>query len=115
MISAFEQYFTALKGKRVAVLGLGVSNRPLVRLLLRYGCTVTGCVVGEYEVEIVKVYGNKQQSGRNMLVKHSRNPTGSASRPPAGTVPTSTNTLHSIRKWCWVLRLWKAACTVAAT
>ena len=32
-------------------------------------CTVTGCVVGEYEVEIVKVYGNRQQSGRNMLVK----------------------------------------------
>ena len=32
-------------------------------------CTVTGCVVEEYEVEIVKVYGNKQQSGRNMLVK----------------------------------------------
>ncbi len=32
-------------------------------------CTVTGCVVGEYEVEIVKVYGNKQGSGRNMLVK----------------------------------------------
>ena len=32
-------------------------------------CTVTGCVVGEYEVEIVKVYGNKQQNGRNMLVK----------------------------------------------
>ena len=43
MISAFEQYFTALKGKRVAVLGLGVSNRPLVRLLLGYGCDVTGC------------------------------------------------------------------------
>ena len=32
-------------------------------------CTVTGCVVKEYEVEIVKVYGNKQESGRNMLVK----------------------------------------------
>ena len=32
-------------------------------------CTVTGCVVGEYEVEIVKVYGNKQESGRNMLIK----------------------------------------------
>ena len=31
--------------------------------------TVTGCVVGEYEVEIVKVYGSKQQSGRNMLIK----------------------------------------------
>jgi UDP-N-acetylmuramoylalanine--D-glutamate ligase len=42
MISAFEQYFTALKGKRVAVLGLGVSNRPLVRLLLEYGAIVDG-------------------------------------------------------------------------
>ena len=32
-------------------------------------CTVAGCQVAEYEVEIVKVYGNKQQSGRNMLIK----------------------------------------------
>ncbi len=43
MISAFEAYFTALRGKRIAVLGLGVSNRPLVRLLLEFGCDVTGC------------------------------------------------------------------------
>ena len=43
MISAFEQYFTSLQGKRIAVLGLGVSNRPLVRLLLEYGCHVIGC------------------------------------------------------------------------
>ena len=43
MISAFETYFTSLKGKRIAVLGLGVSNRPLVRLLLEFGCDVTGC------------------------------------------------------------------------
>ncbi len=43
MVSAFETYFTSLKGKHIAVLGLGVSNRPLVRLLLEYGCTVTGC------------------------------------------------------------------------
>ena len=43
MISAFEQYFNSLKGKRIAVLGLGVSNRPLVRLLLEFGCDVTGC------------------------------------------------------------------------
>ena len=42
MISAFEQYFTALKGKKIAVLGLGVSNRPLVRLLLEFGCDVVG-------------------------------------------------------------------------
>ena len=43
MISAFEQYFTSLKGKKIAVLGLGVSNRPLVRLLLEFGCDVLGC------------------------------------------------------------------------
>lgn len=43
MVSAFETYFTNLKSKRIVVLGLGVSNRPLVRLLLEYGCTVTGC------------------------------------------------------------------------
>lgn len=36
-------YFDRLKGKKVLVLGLGVSNRPLVRLLLRHGIDVTGC------------------------------------------------------------------------
>ncbi len=41
--TAFDSYFSALRGKRIAVLGLGVSNRPLVRLLLHYGCDVTGC------------------------------------------------------------------------
>ena len=43
MESSFDQYFISLRGKQIAVLGLGVSNRPLVRLLLEYGCTVTGC------------------------------------------------------------------------
>ena len=43
MISAFEEYFKGLAGKKIAVLGLGVSNRPLVRLLLEFGCDVTGC------------------------------------------------------------------------
>ncbi len=36
-------YFDRLKGKKVLVLGLGVSNRPLVRLLLAHGIDVTGC------------------------------------------------------------------------
>jgi len=43
MVSAFESYFTSLRNKTIAVLGLGVSNRPLVKLLLQYGCQVTGC------------------------------------------------------------------------
>ena len=36
-------YFENLKGQRVLVLGLGVSNRPLVRLLLQHGIQVVGC------------------------------------------------------------------------
>ena len=43
MATEFENYFTFLKNKKIAVLGLGVSNRPLVRLLLSFGCDVMGC------------------------------------------------------------------------
>ena len=43
MQTAFNHYFESLQGKKIAVLGLGVSNRPLVRLLLSFGCAVTGC------------------------------------------------------------------------
>ena len=43
MQTQFDAYFHSLRDKKIAVLGLGVSNRPLVRLLLSYGCAVTGC------------------------------------------------------------------------
>jgi len=49
MQTQFDDYFHSLKGKNIVVLGLGVSNRPLVRLLLGYGCTVTGCDRTPYE------------------------------------------------------------------
>ena len=42
MMTQFDAYFENLRGKSVAVLGLGVSNRPLVRLLLEFGCHVSG-------------------------------------------------------------------------
>ena len=38
-----NQYFDTLKGKRVAVLGIGVSNRPLIRMLLARGIEVLAC------------------------------------------------------------------------
>ena len=38
-----DQKLEQFKNKKIAVLGLGVSNRPLVKLLLSAGCTVTGC------------------------------------------------------------------------
>lgn len=37
----FEEYLDTLRGKRVAVIGLGVSNRPLIRLLLKHGIQIT--------------------------------------------------------------------------
>ena len=37
-----DQKLEQFKNKKIAVLGLGVSNRPLVRMLLEAGCTVTG-------------------------------------------------------------------------
>ena len=43
MSNKFMEYFSSLAGKRVTVIGLGVSNRPLVRLLLTNGAVVTGC------------------------------------------------------------------------
>ena len=49
MSCAFETYFASLRGKKIAVFGLGVSNRPLVRLLLEFGCDVLGCDKTERE------------------------------------------------------------------
>ena len=43
MSCTFESYFESFKNKRIAVFGLGVSNRPLVRLLLEFGCDCIGC------------------------------------------------------------------------
>ena len=37
----FEAYLESLRGKRAAVLGIGVSNRPLIELLCAHGVSVT--------------------------------------------------------------------------
>ena len=39
----FEEYLDSLRNKSVAVIGIGVSNRPLIRLLLERGIRVTAC------------------------------------------------------------------------
>jgi len=36
-------YFAELRGKHVVVVGIGVSNRPLIKMLLQYGIQVTAC------------------------------------------------------------------------
>ena len=51
-----ETYLSGLRGKRVAVIGVGVSNRPLLALLLSHGVEVTACDrkadLGEYGDEL---------------------------------------------------------------
>lgn len=39
----FEEYLASLGDKQVAVIGIGVSNRPLIELLLSRGVAVTAC------------------------------------------------------------------------
>lgn len=38
-----SEYLEKLKGKRIAVIGIGISNTPLIRFLLMNGCAVTAC------------------------------------------------------------------------
>lgn len=37
------EYTESVKNKRIAVIGAGISNRPLIKLLLMSGCNVTVC------------------------------------------------------------------------
>ena len=39
----FEEYLDSLQDKTVAVIGIGVSNQPLIKLLLDQGIAVTAC------------------------------------------------------------------------
>ena len=43
MSSTIQDYLASLRGKRVAVIGIGVSNTPLIKMLLRSGIEVTAC------------------------------------------------------------------------
>ncbi len=43
MNSKLETFKQNIKGKRVVVLGIGISNKPLIQMLLSYGAIVTAC------------------------------------------------------------------------
>ena len=40
-MTSINEYFDTLRGKRIAVIGMGVSNTPLIRMLLRADLNVT--------------------------------------------------------------------------
>ena len=68
----YSAYIEALKSKRIGVIGYGVSNRPLVRVLLDAGCDVTVCdkrsaeALGEAGQELLE-RGGKLCSGEDYL------------------------------------------------
>ena len=43
MKMTIQEYLDTLKGKKTAVLGIGVSNTPLIHMLRRAGAKVTAC------------------------------------------------------------------------
>ena len=43
MASALQEYFNTLRNKSVFVLGMGISNMPLIERMLEAGLTVTAC------------------------------------------------------------------------
>ena len=43
MFCDLNEFKQKMKGKEVAVVGIGVSNTPLIRLLVKYGASVTAC------------------------------------------------------------------------
>lgn len=50
MHSALESYLAALQGKRIAVIGIGISNTPLIKLFLQAGLSVTACDQNQREM-----------------------------------------------------------------
>lgn len=71
-MTGLDSYFEKLKDRHVLVLGVGVSNRPLVRLLLRYGIDVTCCDKTpreklDPEVLELEAQGAKLHSGEHYL------------------------------------------------
>lgn len=68
----YDEYFRSLRGKKILVMGLGVSNRPLVRMLLAYGCDVTGCDKTpreqfDTELKELEAFGCKMKVGEGYL------------------------------------------------
>lgn len=72
MESTIQEYLSALCGKRVAVIGIGVSNTPLIRMLLHAGIDVTACDRNTRDsfggtIEALEALGANVQLGQGYL------------------------------------------------
>lgn len=76
-MSTITEYLESLRGKSVAVIGMGVSNTPLIRMLLRAGIKVTVCDKSvrervEEQVSELESLGAKFNLGPDYLKKINR-------------------------------------------
>lgn len=67
-----QQYVDSIKDKRIAVIGIGVSNTPLIELLCANGCDITACdkrslAQMEGEGERLMALGAKLKLGEDYL------------------------------------------------
>ena len=72
MQSKLEAYLWGLSGKQVAVIGIGVSNTPLIELLLEAGVSVTACDKNAREsfggrIEALEARGARVRLGADYL------------------------------------------------
>ena len=73
-MSTITEYFDSLRGDSIAVIGMGVSNTPLIKMMLRAGLKVTVCDKSERErieeqVAELESLGAKFQLGEDYLRK----------------------------------------------
>ena len=60
MKNQFSKFLKSVRGKKCTVIGMGVSNIPLIRLLLENGAEVTACdKKEEHDPAVVSEFGNK--------------------------------------------------------
>ncbi|MBO5340179.1 MAG: UDP-N-acetylmuramoyl-L-alanine--D-glutamate ligase [Oscillospiraceae bacterium] len=73
-MSALTEYFDSLRGRSIAVIGMGVSNMPLIRMLLRADLKVTVCdrqsrEKAQEQVSELESLGAKLRLGEDYLEK----------------------------------------------
>lgn len=73
-MSTITEYFDSLRGRSIAVIGMGVSNTPLIRMMLRADLKVTVCDKSpreriEEQVAELESLGAKFQLGSDYLAK----------------------------------------------
>ncbi len=66
-----KEYLKSLNGKKIAVVGIGVSNTPLIKLLVKYNAIVTACdkkeVLDDTLTNELKALGIKLNLGERYL------------------------------------------------